>query len=82
MCLIELKGDFEQKMAVSGSINFECLKNKIPNRENSTRSYFFVIKIGEKSKLVPMNTPIKHMHDKYKDSDGYLKIYVKEESTF
>jgi hypothetical protein len=41
-----------------------------------------MIKIGTKAKLVPMNTTVKQMHDKYKDSDGYLRIYVKEESSF
>jgi hypothetical protein len=29
-----------------------------------------------------MNTTIKQIHDKYKDQDGYLRIYVKEESAF
>jgi hypothetical protein len=82
MSLIELKGDFEQKIAVSACLTFEGLKNKIPKRENSTKSFFFMIKVGSKVKLVPMNTTVKQMHDKYKDIDGYLRIYVKEESTF
>lgn len=67
MTLIELKGDFEQKMAVSGCLRFECLKSKIPMRSSSITSYFFMIKKANETKLVPMNTTIKQMHDKYKD---------------
>jgi hypothetical protein len=29
-----------------------------------------------------MATTIKQMHDKYHDQDGYLRVYVKEESAF
>jgi hypothetical protein len=41
-----------------------------------------MIKHGTETKLVPLNTTIKQMHDKYKDKEGYLRIYVKEESSF
>lgn len=45
----------------------------------SKKSYFFLIKKDNRSKLIPMNMTVKEMHDKYKDKDGYLQIYVKEE---
>jgi hypothetical protein len=67
MALIELKGDFELKMAVSACIRFENLKSKMPNYSDSKKTYFFTIRKGEKFKLVPVNTTIKQIHDEYKD---------------
>jgi hypothetical protein len=82
MILVDLKGDLDQKLVVSGNIRFDCLKSKIPNQANSTKSFFFMIKKGKETKLIPMATTIKQMHDKYHDQDGYLRVYVKEESAF
>jgi hypothetical protein len=57
--LIELKGDIQQKMAVSANIRFESLKNKIPCRSNSTKSLYFMIRKGSGMKIVSMTSTIK-----------------------
>ena len=41
-----------------------------------------MVKRLAKTIIIPMTTTIKEMHDKYKDNDGYLRIYVKGEASF
>jgi len=32
--------------------------------------------------IIPMTATVKDTHDKYKDTDGYLRVYVKGEASF
>lgn len=82
MMLIELKGDVEKKMAVSGGLRFERLKDSIPSNANSTKTLYFMIRRLARTKIIAMTSTIKEVHDKYKDNDGYLRIYVKGEASF
>lgn len=49
---------------------------------HSAKSLYFMIRRLTKTKIIPMTATIKEMHDKYKDTDGYLRIYVKGEASF
>jgi hypothetical protein len=77
MVLIELKGDLTQKIAVSGSIKFEALKSKIQTMPNSKKSAFLMIKKGLRTRVISMDSLVKELHERYHDSDGYLRIYVR-----
>jgi hypothetical protein len=82
MFLIELKGDIEQKLAVSGCMKFETLKNKIQNNQSATKCPYFIIKKGLMAKIMAMTTTVKEAHDRFQDHDGYLRIYVRQEASF
>lgn len=82
MFLIELKGDIEQKLAVSGTMKFEALKSKINSKPNSTKSLYFMIKKGLRAKIIAMTSTVKEVHDRFQDNDGYLRIDVREEASF
>lgn len=79
---IDLKGIFEEKLAVSGGLKFERLRSRIQASLNSTKFFYFVIRKGLLGKVIPMTASVKEVYEHYKDKDGYLRIYVQEEACF
>jgi hypothetical protein len=77
MLLIELKGDLSQKIAVSGNIKFEALTSRIQTLPNSKKSIYLMIKKGLRTRMISMDSTVRELHERYHDSDGYLRIYVR-----
>jgi hypothetical protein len=77
MVLLEISGDLQQKMAVSGSIKCEALKATIQARTASTKAIYLMVRKGIRTRVPPPSSTIRELHERFQDDDGYLRIYVR-----